>query len=178
VCGHFHGDRFAAHQNAFRFTFLREPVDNLISIFYFWRTFPPSGYPAHERFLAEHPSIFEFAQYPEMRLLASVGYFSGIGIGELDFVGFYERRTQDLATLARLLGIKLESGIYLNRTDRRFDSERSELKADAAAIARLGCLLADDVEFYRQALDHWSQRRLDRTGDHRLSRHDPTEGSG
>ena len=49
------------YSSAFRFTFLREPVDNLISIYYFWLTYPFDGYPAHRRFLDERPTIFEFA---------------------------------------------------------------------------------------------------------------------
>ena len=61
VSGHFHADRYVKYSSAFRFTFLREPVDNLISIYYFWLTYPFDGYPAHRRFLDERPTIFEFA---------------------------------------------------------------------------------------------------------------------
>jgi len=155
VYGHFHADRYLAHVPAFRFTFLREPVDNLISIFYFWRTFPPSDYPPHQRFLAEQPTIFEFADYPEIRKLASSSYFGGVDIRHLDFVGFFERRTEDLRRLSRLLGFDLNVELALNKTC-GFSAERAELKADARAMASLRRQLADDVEFYQRALERWS----------------------
>jgi hypothetical protein len=89
VFGHFHAERYAACPSAFRFTLLREPAGNLISIFYFWRIYPPSGYPVHERFLREQPSILEFAAYPEMRWLVSRLYFGRVDLARL-FVGFFD----------------------------------------------------------------------------------------
>ena len=157
VHGHFHADRYAAYAGAFRFTFLREPVDNLISIFYFWRTFPPSGYPAHERFLSEQPTIFEFAEYPEIQRLASVCYFGGVDLDRLDFVGFFERRTEDLLTLSGRLGLDLDADLHVNRTGQEFDQARAELKADSRAMARLRDQLADDVAFYERAYERWAK---------------------
>jgi hypothetical protein len=155
VCGHFHANRYA-NWPAARITFLREPVDNLISIYYFWRTFPPSGYAAHERFLAEQPSIFEFAKYPEMRTLASELYFGGVDLADFDFVGFYERRVDGLATLSRVLGLPLNANLYVNRTEETFDRERQELKADSAAMTRLRDILSEDIAFYERAFERFS----------------------
>ena len=155
VFGHFHANRYAAYSEAFRFTILREPVDNLISIYYFWRNYPPSTYPAHERFLAEKPTILEFAEYPELRRLASSGYFGGVDIGDLDFVGFFERRKDDLSKLSALLGFKLDSELTINRTSSEFDLERARLKEDTRTRQLLRELLADDVSFYERACDRW-----------------------
>jgi hypothetical protein len=156
VYGHFHADRYSAYRSAFRFTFLREPVDNLISIFYFWRTFPPSNYPPHQRFLSEEPTIFEFAEYPEIRRLASSCYFGGVDISKLDFVGFFERRTDDLRKLSTQLGFSLRPEIVLNRTSNDFRIERAELAADTRAIASLRSRLAEDVAFYQRAYERWA----------------------
>jgi hypothetical protein len=156
VYGHFHAERYSAQRPACRFTFLREPVDNLISIFYFWRTFPPSDYPAHQRFLFETPTIFQFAEYPEIRRLASSCYFGGVDLGRLDFVGFFERRTEDLRKLSSRLGFDLDPQLALNRTSEEFRVEREELKADTRAMASLRSRLADEVAFYQRALERWS----------------------
>ena len=156
VCGHFHADRYVSYGSRLRFTFLREPVDNLISIYYFWRTFPPSGFPAHERFLRDQPSIFEFATYPEMRLLASDAYFGGVDLTSLDFVGFYEQRATDMIKLSAILGIPLRPDVHLNRTSTAFDDERNELKSDSRAMARLREMLFEDVAFYERARERFS----------------------
>jgi hypothetical protein len=156
VCGHFHADRYVKYGHSFRFTFLREPIDNLISIFYFWRTFPPSGFPAHERFLAESPSIFEFAAYPEMQRLACDAYFGGVDLESIDFVGFFERRSEDIPRLSARLGIPLEATLHINRTAEAFDHERRALKADRHAMARLRQQLTDDVAFYERAWERFS----------------------
>jgi hypothetical protein len=153
VFGHFHADRYAMYREAFRFTFLREPVDNLISIFYFWRTFPPSGYAAHERFLSEKPTIFAFATYPEIQRLASQCYFGGVDMDGLDFVGFFEHRTGDMLRLSTRLGFHVSPDVVINRTSPEFADERADLKANDRAMAKLRDLLADDVAFYERAYE-------------------------
>jgi sulfotransferase famil protein len=156
VCGHFHADRYAAYRSALRFTFLREPVDNLISIYYFWQKFPSIGYEAHDRFLAERPTIFALAEYPELRTLASQAYFGGVDLGTFDLVGFYERRAEGMAKLSALIGAPLDAGLHVNRTDDEFDQARAELKSDRAAMARLRDILSDDVAFYERAYERFS----------------------
>ena len=156
VCGHFHADRYVGHGCPLRFTFLREPVDNLISIYYFWRNFPPSGYPAHERFLRDNPTIFEFATYPELRYLASDAYFGGVDLTAVDFVGFYEQRSTGMQQLSAMLDLPLRPEVYVNRTSSAFDDERNELKSDSRAMARLREMLADDVAFYERAWERFS----------------------
>lgn len=156
VCGHFHADRYAEHRTATRFTFLREPVDNLISIYYFWKKFPSIGYPAHDRFLAENPTVFELAEYPELRTLASRAYFGGVDLGDLDFVGFFERRAEGLASVSSLTDIPLSADLHVNRTDEEFDRAREELRADRAGMARLRDLLSEDVAFYERAFERFA----------------------
>lgn len=155
VCGHFHANRYAAYAGAFRLTFLREPVDNLISIFYFWRDLPFGGYPAHGRFLSERPTIFEFAEYPELKRLSSFCYFGGVDINRFNFVGFYERRQEDISKLSGLLGIPLDADLHVNQTRDEYARERSELIADSKVIARLRAQLSDDVTFYERTRERW-----------------------
>lgn len=152
VCGHFHANRYSAyHSGALRFTFLREPVDNLVSIYYFWQRFPSTGDATHDRFLTERPTIFDFAAYPELQQLASRGYFGGVDLGELDFVGFFERRGEGLAKLSAMSGIPVDAGLHVNRTPHEFDHERQELWADRDAIGALRDALREDVAFYERA---------------------------
>ena len=156
VFGHFHAERYNAYPSAFRFTFVREPVDNLISIYFFWRTYPPSGYAAHERFLAEKPTILEFAEYPEMRYLASSCYFGGFDMERFDFIGFYERRVEDLSKLSMQLGFELDAQLAINKTDSAFAMERANLKADVRTMALLRERLADDIRLYERTYERRS----------------------
>lgn len=156
VHGHFRGDRYRDCRPAFRLTFLREPVSNLVSIYYFWRSFPVHGNPTHDRFVAEQPSIIDFARYCwPIRRLMSMSYFGGIDMVCFDFIGFYETRERDVARLSTLLGAPFSSDLYVNRTNDAEGDDRQALMEDAATLATLRSLLADDVAFYEAARQRW-----------------------
>jgi hypothetical protein len=131
-------------------TFLRHPVDNLISIYYFWKALPEVGNPVHTRFLHEHPSILEFAMYSGIRTLMSETYFGGFDMSRFDFIGFYETRNADIPRLSEELGLPLSSAYYENRTVET--GERHPLDADNSIRRRLNDLLAADVAFYERLL--------------------------
>ena len=80
VYGHFNPKVYSISPS-FRATFLREPVSNIISIYYFWLSVPMHGNPVHDRFLIERPSLLEFSLYPKMQKLMSETYFGGIDMG-------------------------------------------------------------------------------------------------
>jgi hypothetical protein len=60
VHGHFRAGRYES-TDAYWMTFLRHPVDNLISIYFYWKSLKEPGHSLHARFLVEAPSILEFA---------------------------------------------------------------------------------------------------------------------
>lgn len=72
-----------------------------------------------------------------------------------DFVGFYEKRERDVARLSTLLGVPLSSDLYVNRTNDAEGDGRQALMEDAATLATLRSLLADDVAFYEAARQRW-----------------------
>lgn len=154
IHGHFHASRYAEHPGAFRFTFLREPVDNLLSIYYYWKNCERHGYPPHERFLRESPSVFEFAQWPVMKGWASRWYFGGVDMERFNFVGFYERRDSDISKLSRLLNIDIRTDIHLLSTSNGA-AERRAILADQSAVAQLRDHLREEVAFYEQMRERW-----------------------
>ncbi len=154
VHGHFHAGRYDAFPSARRVTFLREPVDNLISIYFFWQAMAACGYPAHDRLLNEQPDIVEFSTYPEVRTLASASYFGGVDLRSFDLVGFYETRSVSIARLSNLLGAKLDCSIRLNTTEFGGDSRR-EILATPSIMTTLRANLSDDIAFYEEARTHW-----------------------
>jgi hypothetical protein len=145
VFGHFSPRRYAA-ADAFRLTFLRHPVDNLLSIYYYWRSLPEPGNPTHARFLREVPSVLEFARYPGIQRLMSETYFGGVDMVRFDFIGFYENRAADIVRLSAAIGVPLTAEVHQNRTGH--SAERQALEEDTAVRGKLTNLLRDDVAFY------------------------------
>ncbi|SFK29096.1 hypothetical protein SAMN04488125_101122 [Methylorubrum salsuginis] len=97
-------------------TFLREPVDNLVSIYFFWRNFKRPKNVLHARFLAGRPSLVDFARYPKIRQLMSQTYFGNIDLQRFSFIGFHETREADMPRLSNLIGLPPDSSFYLNKT--------------------------------------------------------------
>jgi hypothetical protein len=148
VHGHFKANRYA-HVAAYWLTFLRHPVENLISIFYFWQSLPPErGHALHSRFLREKPSILEFAKFPGINTLMSETYFGGFDMRRFNFIGFYETRQPDMTRLAIELALPLRPALHENKTTG--SAERDELMRDPPVLHRLRDVLSADVSFYEK----------------------------
>jgi hypothetical protein len=149
VHGHFRAQRYAA-SDAFWMTFLRHPVDNLISIYFYWSTAMGGTNAIKTRFLRERPSVLEFARYPGINRLMSETYFGNFDMRRFDFLGFYERRETDIPRLGQDLGLPLLASVHENRTNESI--ERLELEADASVRRQLIDILTTDVAFYERQL--------------------------
>lgn len=147
VHGQFRAQRYAS-ANAYWMTFLRHPVDNLISIYFYWKALPEAGHALHARFLRERPSILEFATYPGITCLMSETYFGNFDMSRFDFIGFHENRQADIARLAKAINLPLSAAIHENRTSE--SAERLELESDVSVRSKLTDLLAQDVGFYER----------------------------
>ena len=145
VHGHFHPSRYSQTEG-YWLTFLRHPVDNLFSIYFYWLDLPEPGHRVHARFLRERPSVLDFAAYPGISTLMSETYFGGVDMRRFDLIGFHETRTADLGRLGADLGLSLAAETHENRTAET--AERQETKADPALRRRIADLLAADMAFY------------------------------
>jgi len=145
VHGHFRPERHAAPGRLLA-TFLREPVDNLISIYFFWQTLPPCGSAPHDRFLQEKPSLRDFARHGGLSRLMSETYFGGFDMGRFDFIGFHETRRADLVHFGRLIGLSLNAELHENRTPAHAERDAIPLRIRA----ELRDILAEDVAFYER----------------------------
>jgi len=103
VHGHFPAGRYRSRwPEASLVTWMRDPVERVISYYYYWLDAEPHGNPNHERFMATRPSLVEFARAPEVQ--AEVGqYLDGVEPSDFLFVGFVDRFDRDVQRLARLL---------------------------------------------------------------------------
>ncbi|CAN5334107.1 hypothetical protein BH10PSE2_BH10PSE2_07800 [soil metagenome] len=147
VHGHFRATRYA-DSRAFLFTFLRDPVDTMVSWYYFWLTRDIGG-KRHGRFMEERPSVIDFAKADRYSEMMSDVFFGGFDMARLDFLGFHETRTHDVPALGVALGLTLLPEVHSNATP--VHPERLELEADAYRMGQLRDVLYKDVEFYEKA---------------------------
>jgi len=135
---------------ASRVTILRHPVDRVISHYLFWKHLPPHGHRLHDQFLAEQPSLTDFARMPFLRHFYGQVMFRDVDMGIFDLIGCVERMTEAIARLEKITGHKLrvkknnENGCEHCRT------ERAEISGRTSLLAGLRDLLAEDIAFYER----------------------------
>jgi hypothetical protein len=152
VHGHFRPHRYAHIQDAFFVTFLRHPIDNLLSIYHFWQTFVRIGDPMHEYFLDFKLDPVATARLPLLRHLMSRTYFDGFDMNRFSFIGDMATYSQDLAVLSTLIGRPLPH-LRENVTAERSNEPRSsyeDLRGDTSLRETLGSILAEDIAFYER----------------------------
>jgi hypothetical protein len=142
IHGHFHPEKYALIEPCARMlvTILREPVDNLLSIYRFWRQ-APAGDTLHDYFLKQNLSPLELARLPLINRLMSETYFGSWDMTSFDFVGDYADYGGAVCQIAELLGVPLSEC-----------AENVSPKEDFAPEIRseLANLLAPEIAFYHQ----------------------------
>jgi hypothetical protein len=151
VHGHFRPGKYDLVKDAFRMTILRHPVDNLISIYCYWKKIPPQPNAVHQYFLANNLDVLGLARLPIIRNLYRDTYFGGWDMGKLDFIGRHETRIDDLQRLAGMLGISIDANLHLNATKPEgVNPEKEATLADSKLMDHLAALLAEDIHFYEK----------------------------
>lgn len=150
VHGHFHISKYSKLPHAFRMTFLRDPVDTILSIHTFWQTLGYGHNALHDYFLKNKLNVFETARLPLLRYMLSRNYFGNVNMMTFDFIGRYEIFTKDMEVLSSKLGVSLVADIHLNEVNK--NKQPDTLKNDTATRIRLRDILIDDVRFYEYAI--------------------------
>ena len=149
VHGHFNPVKYSFVENAFRLTFLRHPIENIISIFKFWSSHELGSLanPLFHYFKSNKLGIREFALLDEIRYLYSRVYFRGVDLDRFDFVGDYNNYSLELMRLSSILKINLDINVRLNVTSDI--SSRIMLDPITEDIEKfLHEILEDDISFY------------------------------
>ena len=149
IHGHFHPSKYNSIEQAFRITFLRHPVDNLISIFRFWSLSPPeiSKSSLFSYFKDNKLSVQRFAMLPAIRFLYSRTYFGGFDMSQFDFIGDYKDYSMELLRLGGILGVDFNPKLRLNVTS-EIQNDNSHLSI--GDLGELFKILAEDIAFYER----------------------------
>lgn len=145
--GHFHPGQFDL-DGVSLFTMLRHPIDNIVSIYFFWKTCPPHGNPLHDYFITHELSLIDMAKLPALRHLYSERYFGGFDMDKFSVVGSYEDRPEYFRSLKDKLGLELDSSIEVNVTVP--DNDRDYVLSDHKLIKTLRDILKEDMLFYER----------------------------
>ena len=89
IHGHFHPSKYAHFSAAKHITFLRHPLNNLLSIYFFWKTLS-GGHALFQYAHANDLDILEFAHLPALRYLLSRTFFGNVDLKAFDFIGTME----------------------------------------------------------------------------------------
>lgn len=148
VFGHFHPAKYQ-HHAAIRFTVLRNPVENMISIYAYFKATPPTP-PGliHQYMLRENLDVVGLARLPLLRRLMSETYFGGVDMKSFQLVGRHEEREQTNAALCKLLDLEPFEDVRANVTPP--SAERDQIAADSRICGKLADILHDDMVFYEQ----------------------------
>lgn len=147
-------------------TWMRDPVQRLASHYEFWRRDYDGSDPAQplrNRMLREAWSFERFALGPEMRDVYRQ-YLWGVPPSRFDFIGITEHYDEDLAWLARRLGIQAVASSAL------VNAARGEggYAVASALRRRIEAHHAGDVALYRWALGRRATRGEQLVGQWRI----------
>lgn len=156
VHGHFSPQKYANLNNAFRMTFLRHPIDNIMSIYYFWMAHKSDSWASSvfQYFKDENLSLVRFAMLPKIRYLYTRSYFFDFDMKCFDFIGDYAKYDEELVRLGKCLGVTFDLNGRVNITKEYFESPPSinnerEINAKTE-YDTLAVILKDDIDFYER----------------------------
>lgn len=154
VHGHFRPAKYAQLASAFRITFLRHPIANVISIYNYWsaQNSEQWDHPIFRYFKEMNLSLLRFASLPAIRYLYTGSYFVNFDMSGFDFIGDHAHYASELDRLSDHLGVEFDSTVHHNATSEFYDDEQAAALMPGALsqldIAELGKLLARDIAFY------------------------------
>ena len=139
-------------QKLFKFSFVRNPWDLLVSLYNFIPTRPNHRYRKRVAGMSFATFVEEWTTRPELRQVPRVCDRQGTSL--MDFVGFFETLSQDFATVCDRIGVAAP----LPRRNRSKHSDYRLFYTDdlRELVARR---LADDIEFFGYDFDGPSAER-------------------
>jgi len=164
IQGHFPATKYRnLFPNAKIITWLRNPIERLISHYFFWKSIPLEEKNTSQRLLQENDlDLVQFSELPEMQNYITSFFIGEMKITDFYFVGIQSFFKEDLKELSVELGWpELKAIAKINPNTYPGYKERSqELLKNSRVIARLEYLNRQDMELYEQALKYRQKRRI------------------
>ncbi|MCL2932549.1 MAG: sulfotransferase family protein [Trichodesmium sp. MAG_R03] len=157
IHGHFPTIKYEGkYPSAKRIIWLRNPVERLISQYFYWKGLPlgenPFNDPHHTLVVEQNLSILEFAEMPEMRNLMYKAT-SEKPITNFYFIGIKEYFKEDLQRLKEKLNWP-DFPVTSRQTNQypNYQEKLQKILSDQKTLDKLASLNPLDIELYQQAL--------------------------
>lgn len=135
IYGHFLPLKYRWRRGAEFITWLRDPVQRVVSRYHHYLRDCAAGEIAHARWgLVPGLSLEAFCRLPHYQNLYAQ-YLWGFGLGNFDFIGFVERFPEDLARLAERYRLPALKAVTVNTNPQR-ESEGYAVPSRTAALIR------------------------------------------
>jgi FkbM family methyltransferase len=156
VHGHFHPGKYLSLPEARWFTVLREPVDWMASLYWYWRSAAEGMLPQgpviwgdlHEYVVRQSLGIEQTARLPIVSRMFSETYFGGFDMRRFEYIGDHSDRPRTMAALSQITGHLMAASRRENANPAR--PEIGETLNDSALTARLRDILGEQVDFYER----------------------------
>ena len=127
-------------------TWVRDPIERLISGYYYWKKLKYQGNPNHAYFLKHNFSLVEYAQLDFLKN-EMLTYLGDVPITDFDFVGVMENYEQDMYQLAKLMNWRKFKIYHSNKGSKKRASSLTK-----SEIEKLKAIRKDEIELYNQVL--------------------------
>lgn len=150
IHGHFHPGKYGLVKGARWITFLRHPLDNLFSIYFYWKTIPGLAHALYNYFKFQNLTLLDMSRLPVIRYLMSRTYFGGVDMDSFEFIGFQENYLADLRSLALRLSIPFDENHENLNVYSNYSAEVQAIRSDQRMLEQLSENLAADIDFYER----------------------------
>ena len=164
IHGHFPAVKYMSkYPNAKIIVWLRNPINYLISAYYFWLTFPtdhPNSTDFHKYVVNNQISFEEFINCKQTQNFISIYYCQGINLENFQFIGIQEFFREDLRELQQLLNWPEVKVTPSNRnTYPDYEDLVRNILSDQRVIRKIVSLNSADMELYQNALNLRAKRK-------------------
>lgn len=134
-----------------RVTWLRHPVDWVISLYGFLDTLGPNENPAWAYLKASRPSLLDFAASDGVHAQTPTRFLKNVDLGDFFFVGLQEHFADDLLELGTAMGWRAVVGPQINVNPGVLPL-RSEVWGDRSIFDSICDRLEEDMMLYEAAV--------------------------
>lgn len=153
IHGHFRADTYLDLFPESRcLTWLREPVERLISQYNYWKRKPFRGHSVCKMLIERKLSLLEFGEIEVMRNLQS-RYFHTLGIADFWFVGITEHFQSCVRHLYDLMEMEMKPAEIAAQNTNPTKNPKSAYEVDASTRAKLVALNSRDYKLYELAVE-------------------------
>lgn len=154
IHGHFSPRRFEDLSDVRFITFLRNPVENIISLHCFYRLSEDFGNPLRTYVRKHNLPVAALATMPKVRYLMSREFFGLFDMKKFSFIGDTSTYEKDIQSLSALIGKPLRMHfLNANRENSVLLSSEENfytMMEDRKLVAHLEDLLSDEMAFYEK----------------------------